>query len=172
MTNKTEKCPRQLETSMDNNICYCTSPDQSHPVCSSVIISANTTYSQVDGTINGYEVRSPNSFHDSRSDINQNYVDGVSLTYNRWSFAAAKNCGECPYKRRPPSFVGNHYNCDSLEDEDGLLWDGDQCGLTTSPWFYRQLPQPTTSDIEMRVCRDEERSNGDVGITYIEIYIQ
>ena len=83
MTNKTEKCPRQLKTSMNNNIRYCTTPDQSDPVCSSVIFSTNTTYSQVYGTIKGYDVRSPNSFHDSRSDINQNYVDGVSLTYNR-----------------------------------------------------------------------------------------
>ena len=164
VTNKTEKCPRQLKTSMDNNIRYCTTPDQSDPGCSSVIF-ANTTYSQVYGTINGYDVGIPNSFHDSKSDIDQNYVDGVSLTYNRtvnqrehiWSFAAAKNCEECPYKERPPSFVGNYYSCDSRENEDGILWDGDHCGLTTSPWFYHQLPQPTTSDIEVIVCRDEKK---------------
>ena len=59
------------------------------------------------------------------------------------------------------------------------LWDGAGCGPTstccsfnTPPWFYRQLPQPTTDDIEMRACRNEDASHEDIAIEMIEIYIQ
>ena len=59
------------------------------------------------------------------------------------------------------------------------LWDGAGCGATstccsfnTPPWFYKQLPQPTTDDIEMRVCKNEKASNEDIAIEMFEIYIQ
>jgi hypothetical protein len=59
------------------------------------------------------------------------------------------------------------------------LWDGIGCGagngcctFNAPPWFYKQLPQPTTDDIEMRVCTDEERSTEDVAIEVIDIYVQ
>ena len=29
------------------------------------------------------------------------------------------------------------------------------CSLNTPPWFVKDLPSPTTDDIEMRVCRPE-----------------
>ena len=50
-----------------------------------------------------------------------------------------------------------------------LLWNENECVGTTT--FYRQLPQPTSDDIEMRVCRDEDRSNEDFLLTFIEIYV-
>ena len=46
------------------------------------------------------------------------------------------------------------------------------CSFNTPPWFYKQLPQPTTDDIEMRVCRDEASSNEDVAIESVTIYVQ
>ena len=90
----------------------------------------------------------------------------------------------------PPSFVGSDYFCDTgLETFDTTstigfvsanpLWDGAGCGalsnccsFNTPPWFYKRLPQPTTNDIEMRVCRDEEASNEDIAIEVVEILIQ
>ena len=69
----------------------------------------------------------------------------------------------------PPSFVGNDYYCETgrsssfinglfYEDSDPL-WDGEGCGSTSTccvfnnpPWFCKQLPQPTTEDIEVRIC--------------------
>ena len=87
----------------------------------------------------------------------------------------------------PPAFVGNDYFCDTGSNNtargifysDDPLWDGAGCGplntccsLNNPPWFYRQLPQPTTDDIEMRVCRDEAKSNEDIAIEMFDIYIQ
>ena len=89
---------------------------------------------------------------------------------------------------RPPAFVRDDYFCDTGVRGTALfgtfygddpLWDGAGCGpmstccdLNTPPWFYKQLPQPTTDDIEMRVCRDEDASNEDIAIEMVEIYIQ
>ena len=38
----------------------------------------------------------------------------------------------------------------------------DEC--CTTPYFLKTLPQPTTDDIEMRVCRNEGRDNEDIAI--------
>jgi hypothetical protein len=88
---------------------------------------------------------------------------------------------------QPPSFVGDHYFCDTGSSDqvdltfygDDPLWDGAGCGpqngcctFNNPPWFYRQLPQPTTDDIEMRVCRNNVASNEDIAIETVEIYIQ
>ena len=50
-----------------------------------------------------------------------------------------------------------------------LLWIGNECMGTTT--FYRQLPQPTSNYIEMRVCRDEGRSNEDFLLPLKKIYV-
>ena len=86
----------------------------------------------------------------------------------------------------PPAFVGRDYFCDTGSEGQALndifygddpLWDGAGCGplnsccsLNNPPWFYKQLPQLTTDDIEMRDCRSE--SHEDIAIETVEIYIQ
>ena len=130
--------------------------------------------------------------------INSSYVDGVSLTHGSqrqhiWTFAAALDRqhdnmnSKCPClfdadPFAPPPFVGEDYFCDSGNEEfmtgdtslqTDPLWDGTDCLCCVSdnpPWFYKQLPQPITDDIEMRVCKDGSTEN--IAITEIEIYIQ
>ena len=46
----------------------------------------------------------------------------------------------------------------------------DEC--CTTPYFLKTLPQPTTDDIEMRVCRSGDRDNEDIAIETVEIYVQ
>ena len=53
-----------------------------------------------------------------------------------------------------------------------VLWDSEGCRNHDDTWFYRQLPEATTDDIEMRVCRDEDRDNEDILIQSVDIYIQ
>ena len=87
----------------------------------------------------------------------------------------------------PPAFVGNDYFCDTGSEHraqltfygDNPLWDGAGCGplntccfFNTPPWFYKQLPRPTTDDIEMRVCRGHLFKNENIAIEIFEIYIQ
>ena len=64
------------------------------------------------------------------------------------------------------------------EDADPL-WDGEGCGSTSTccefnnpPWFCKQLPQPTTEDIEVRICSSRETDSEDTPIELIELYIQ
>ena len=119
-----------------------------------------------------------------------------------WTFAAARDevgsspSLNCPCTNTslsaqatpPPAFVGNDYFCDTGSEErrqiifygDDPLWDGAGCGplntccsFNTPPWFYRQLPQPTTDDIEMRVCTaGDPIGNEEVAIEIVEVYIQ
>ena len=95
---------------------------------------------------------------------------------------------EADLMNRPPEFVGSDYFCDTSSENgaitnglflrDDPLWDGAGCGprstcciFNNPPWFYKQLPQPITDDIEMRVCRDEDARYEDIGIGMITIYI-
>ena len=56
------------------------------------------------------------------------------------------------------------------------LWNKGSCTNCASsdnpPWFYKQLQNITTDDIEMRVCRDEAANNESVAIEAFEFYIQ
>ena len=62
---------------------------------------------------------------------------------------------------------------------DDPLWDGQGCGGTSTccsfnnpPWFCKQLPQPTTDDIELRLCADEPIGNEDTTIEIVDMYVK
>ena len=88
-----------------------------------------------------------------------------------------------------PNFVGDNYFCESGNPGEGLssggiifenvpVWDGEQCESEcrsngkSPPWFNVTLPNPTSDDIEVRVCGDEGTSNEDTPIQLLEIYVQ
>ena len=60
------------------------------------------------------------------------------------------------------------------------LWDGQGCGAESTccdgdgkPWFCKQLPEATTDDIELRLCRDSSSTNNeDILLEVVEIYVQ
>jgi hypothetical protein len=124
-------------------------------------------YSKVCGRIRAFKTGTPDGFtphgvREQNPTIDGNYVDGVSLTHGRlrhhvWTFAAGAfgGCSCDLSSARPPSFVGTDYFCDGNTE----LWQGcpassnSCCSFNNPPWFYRQLSQTTTDDIEMRVCR-------------------
>ena len=90
----------------------------------------------------------------------------------------------------PPSFVGNNYYCESgnpsniSENTDALrytsdpLWDGQQCegqccrDGRIPPWFSVTLANPTTDDIEVRICGTESTIGEDTPISLLELYVQ
>ncbi len=116
-----------------------------------------------------------------------------------WTFAAAleevrsdRHVCPCtktnaPYTGVVPPFIDNDYFCDTgsrytRTDQfysNDPLWDGAGCGGSSTccqfnnpPWFCKQLPQPTTDDIELRLCADESRNSEDIAIEIAEIYVQ
>ena len=166
--------------------------------CSSVIFPTHGfSYSKVCGRAYGYNKDTPDAFYRHHNcpscTIDKPYVDGLSITHGSprqhiWSLAAAVVEHYCPCTASPndntylPSFVGNDYSCEyggsntfSYYDR---LWDGQDCSATLQrccdkgSWFCKDLPQPTTDDIEVRLCCDEIRSNEDVYIEHFELYVQ
>ena len=87
-----------------------------------------------------------------------------------------------------PPFVGTDYFCETaitgaftlglfyLSDP---LWDGENCGSQSTccefndpPYFCKSFSEPTTDDIEMRICGNQPLADEDTPIQQIEIYIQ
>ncbi len=123
---------------------------------------------------------------------------GPKTRQHIWTFAAAldevgtyprENC-PCTNTNStdftpPPAFVGNDYFCDTGSESrfqhnifygDDPLWDGAGCGplntcctFNNPPWFHKELPEPTTDDIEMRVCKNNVEE--DIAIEMVSIYV-
>ena len=118
-----------------------------------------------------------------------------------WTFAAGLSEGNptgnnvCPCDAsrtiRVPPFVGNDYFCESGINEpwggsrhytlhsNDPLWDGENClssstccSLHNPPYFVKQLPTPTTDDIEARICLNEPSHNENLAVELVELYVQ
>ena len=117
-----------------------------------------------------------------------------------WTFAAGlteENYSSQPYlcpcdisTLDSPPFVSDNYFCESGANRnwdgfhreffpDDPLWDGEGCSSTSTccqlnnpPWFTKNLPNPTTDDIELRLCLDNRSPYSDVPLQIIELYIQ
>jgi len=115
-----------------------------------------------------------------------------------WTYAAGYydnliyTSGNCPCAIGggpvSPPFVGTNYYCESGRVStysisfyyfNDTLWDGSDCYSSTNcctnptqPWFYRQLSETTTSDIEARICYRWDFNNGSPLIDQLELYIQ
>ena len=116
-----------------------------------------------------------------------------------WTYAAGFYDNSAQYRQyncpcaasngpNPPSFVGTNNYCESGRASidsvsfyyfNDPLWDGsdcygstDCCSNSTQPWFYRQLGESTTGDIEARICCRWNFANGSPLIDQLELYIQ
>ena len=115
-----------------------------------------------------------------------------------WSFASARgegsfyspticSCSGTGLWLYTTSFVVNDYFCDSGNEHsqinttrfysDDPLWDGQGCGQQSTccqfnnpPWFCKSLPQTTTDDLEVRICKDAREQ--DIAIEQLELFIQ
>ena len=198
MTDPTHQCPpawREITTPV--RTCGRTNETVLSPLhlnpgslggCSSVSFSSyNISFSHICGKIIGYQFATPDSFAAFAAgftEIEDPYVDGVVITRGTekehvWTFAA----GSEDYPSIP-SFVGQDYFCEARSVvgtgpfySDDPLWDGEDCGTGSSccndpPYFCKSLPEPTTDDIEVRLCGDEGLANEDTPIELIEIFVQ
>ena len=63
---------------------------------------------------------------------------------------------------------------------DDPLWDGQDCCRSERtccdplnlPWFCKELLEPTTDDLEVRVCADQSPADEDAPIDLVQLYIQ
>ena len=123
---------------------------------------------------------------------------GASPRKHIWTYAAGvfenqtvnSSCPCTGSGVSPPSFVGSDYYCESALSTDqwrpavlysnDTLWDGQHCnGLEHTccnspnlPWFCKKLPEPTTDDLEFRLCGNQAVADEDVPIDLAELYIQ
>ena len=145
--------------------------------CSNIIFPVmNIPYSHICGTVQAFWFGTPDGFTGSgrsSTTINDNYVDGISLTYGTsrkihiWTFIADEVGCNQNSPRQVPQYVGSDYSC--LNMESSCTSNSNSC---YSP-FLRLLQQPVTEDIELRLCRDQHRDNNDEGIYLgnLEIYV-
>ena len=201
MNDPTQQCPQELRLITSPKRLCGKSSSQS---CNSVSYSTHgVPYQKVCGQAVGYRYNTPDAFHGPDVDVDQNYVDGISITYGHprnhiWTYAAAWGIHQhsCPCNTNPahqsPDFVGSDYYCETgyrapgAPKYDGItytnhpLWDGEDCQETDAPccqrpglpWFCKELSEPTTEDIEVRVCTNQDLSDEDIRVELIELYTQ
>ena len=204
-TNNGGDCPKEWRKMKANDIYVCRSPSDAAG-CYSANFSVNgVRYQKIRGLVRGYQKGDTDSFDSRRGvrGIDTTYVDGVSITLGNprkhvWTYVAGcsddskHTTSNCPCALHPgpppPSFVGDHYYCESGRNV-GLagsiytsdpLWDGDGCVSASNtcctnaglPWFIREFPRTHNEDIEIRICTDEVYENEAVLIDQLKIYIQ
>ena len=175
-------CPSGLRHERTNSVSTCVVIED-NAGCTEIIYPIHSkSYTSIAGQIRGYQVGSSDGFISynisiprlsSFTNVNNNYLDGVSISTNGkhvWSFAAGCNCINTNNK---PTIIGQDYTCDGVEAKNyynELLWPSQLCG-SNSTWFYKVLPSSTT-DIKVRICRDQNRGDEDLAIKTLELYIQ
>lgn len=198
MTNSRQRCPSNFRLNTYGSMRLC---GRARTGCVSIPVRVHgKSYNQVRGRVIGYQYSSPDAFHSGSSSIDGVYVDGVSITHGRnprkhvWTlgaglFSYSKSSVTCPgtgYGRPQPTFVGNNYFCTSGNFGSGWqrtlyhvpLWSTvtGNCahcnGRYDVPYFCTQLTKPTTDDLEIRVCGNQDTNDEDIKIKSIELYIK
>ena len=162
MTDSTEKCPSGFRLYQSGGVRACGRPVTSNGSCESVQFPSNgISYSQVCGRVVGYQFGSTDAIHtgfgSNHSNINGDYVDGVSITRGSprqhvWTLMAAHSEAMNPSHSNPSalcpcnndsttevqSFIDDDYFCESgniynFAAEPRILyisdplWDGQEC---------------------------------------------
>ena len=200
MTSPEGTCPSPLELVTSPRSCS----HAGEGGCSSVHYSTlGVQFTQICGRAIGYQHHTTDAFSGFSGlpkNIDSPYVDGLSITYDTprrhlWTYAAGfsesglSSSANCPCAddegRQPPSFVQDHYYCESgnvgnAESQwypSDPLWDGDGCPTGNTccnppnlPWFNRILDTLSTANIELRLCQDESVEE-DVSVKVFELYV-
>ena len=150
-------------------------------------------YDKVCGRAVGRSTTSPDGFFrviSGQTTVEDIYLDGVSVTHGApgsrthiWSFGAGHTV-RCPcdnsnriYAPLPPPEVGENYFCSKTGS--GGLWTGTDCtsdnpccSFHNPPYFSAQFPSPTTDQIELRICTDQDMRDEYILVQFAEIYVQ
>uniref|UniRef100_A0A1X7VFW4 Fibrinogen C-terminal domain-containing protein n=1 Tax=Amphimedon queenslandica TaxID=400682 RepID=A0A1X7VFW4_AMPQE len=152
MNDSTVNCPSGFRLYQSGGVRACGRPvTYNGGSCVSVQFPSNgISYSQVCGSVKGYQYGGPNAIYSYRNDINSYYVDGVSITRGSprqhvWTLMAgfsdsSTSSYSCPCNTGSTvsvqSFIGDNYFCESGNTGAGVqnilytsdpLWDGQGC---------------------------------------------
>ena len=196
-----ETCPPPLKLSESNNLRLC-GKNTGSSCNSVTIPTFGKTYNRVVGVIRAYQFGSPDCFASHGSDINGIYVDGISVTYDSaprkhlWTYAIGihnyvvdgNHVNTCPSTgvgQAQPSFVEGDYFCSSGNPGPNWnavlyttpLWaniqgDCSVCSFGNNLYFCVNLASPSNSDIEVRLCMDQDLNDEDVRIETMDFYVQ
>lgn len=168
-TDTNQPCPGGLRLFAESNP-FRTCARLTHGCVSIMYPTDFMEYSRVCGKIIGYQHRSPDAFspynQDRAKTIDNNYVDGVSLTYGQsprnhiWTFAVGldetrTDVNRCPcansafpYTAVVPPFIGNDYFCATASRQavgagfypNDPVWDGLGCGPSSTCCSFNNPP--------------------------------
>ena len=152
-----DDCPGEWRKATQSGVSFCRVASNDTNTCSSANFSTNgISYQRVCGRARGYQKGDTLAFYNYGVAIDDDYVDGLSITYGSnprqhiWTFASGRfedtqnTLFNCPCTTTaaisPPSYVGNNYYCESAPwyyiDSDSqfstyyfndTLWDGAGC---------------------------------------------
>ena len=193
VNNENQSCPGDWNSRTHQSVRGCGGSSRSCQSAFSDEISIS--YNKVCGRLIGIGVDSPDAFYHriSTVTVENNYLDGVSVTHGApgsrthiWTFAAGfpPPVPRCPCDNTdrsvaplPPPQVGENYFCSRSSSD--RLWTGDSCTVDNPccsfhnpPYFSVQLPTPTTDQIELRICADQDQSEEAVTVQFAEVYVQ
>ena len=164
--------------------------------CTSLTFPSSGNYSKVCGRVRGYQYGHCDTFN-SVLNINSAYVEGISITQGQprkhlWTYAVGlyeQYSYACPCNGNDPgdsipTFVGDHYYCESgfiVGSEQRVawedpLWDGNGCHTANNTccdrfgFFYRNVTT-STDDIEVRWCSTLGYTSEDSPVDQLEIWV-
>ena len=197
-----DNCPSGWTKAINSSYSFCQKSFDGRGCSSATFTTNRISYKKVCGKARGYQKGHPNNEATFNTlTINSHYVNGLSITYGNprqhiWTYAngdydsGTRSNEVCPcynFEYTTPSFVSNNYYCESgrghTDDHTAYhfsdpLWDGSGCissnccSVPNQPWFYRQLNENTSADIEARLCDKRSFSAGFTMIDQLELYIQ
>lgn len=180
-------CPPGLKTQnvLSMNTCVVVNDNAS---CTEIHYPTNNTnYTQIFGRVQGFQKSTMDCFDGikpykprfTNSTVFSNYIDGVSIISNGehiWSFAAGRCSCNNNIVGMKPDFVGEYFTADGSDIiavtgyYSRVLWVSQKCG--TNETMFERTIEPTASNITVRICRDQERSDEDLALFILDLYVQ
>jgi len=171
------KCPAGLKTFLHRGISTCI-VESDAPGCTELSYpTLGMPYSKICGRITTYPIGTLDGFvrrNVKANTLYDNYVDGIKLISNKqhvWTFAAGK-CKCSSSDKKIPRFIRSqkYWTCSTVLSEQHTIWKYQQCN-TKKKWFGRKLRR-TAADIKVSICRDQQRSEEDLALKTMVIYVQ
>ena len=158
MSNNAQNCPSGLEAWFNEGIRVCRRQGNGNG-CRSIKFPTNgISYTQICGRVIGYQKGTTDGVNTNNNDINDAYIDGVSITRGSprehvWSYISGissntNSTSSCPCNtgvasnNKVQQFVGEHYYCESGNNVSvnagklyatDPLWDGNDCLSREAP---------------------------------------